>query len=421
MFRRLAAALLSLAALPGPLPCPAEVFRPKPTRLNEHDIERAVRQGIAWLKTAPSPVSHRDLDADELILYSLFIGGVPHDDPVFDGTLRKVVDKAPARTYAAALTAMVLAEMDATGYRWKLEEIARFLVDTQCRNGQWGYGEALPRETRTPSPAPRPKTRTPAAGSVAAQPIPYGVRYPDGWQPRRAGTSAGSPRTAVPRRLRGPEQGDNSNSQYAALGLRACWESGIDPDPGCVRDALAWWEQTPCGDGSWNYSRDWNWDTDGSRGWGSMTAGGITALVIYRNMLGLPWRNDRRVDDGLKWLALSWNLSGNPGAEGLGAAAHHYYFLYGLERAGMIYGTDRIGAHDWYDEGAKYLMDHQRADGSWKGDGGNEVHDTCFAILFLRRATRPVTPSGCRLPSGHLLVDGPQGWRMIPVTPREAR
>ena len=38
------------------------------------------------------------------------------------------------------------------------------------------------------------------------------------------------------------------------------------------------------------------------------------------------------------------------------------------------------------------LLDAQEADGSWgfKSDIDSPVWDTCFAILFLRRATRPL-------------------------------
>jgi len=51
----------------------------------------------------------------------------------------------------------------------------------------------------------------------------------------------------------------------------------------------------------------------------------------------------------------------------------------------MLYGTDLIGTRDWYDEGGRWLIDHQADNGSWR----NET-DTCFAILFLKRATTPL-------------------------------
>ena len=57
-----------------------------------------------------------------------------------------------------------------------------------------------------------------------------------------------------------------------------------------------------------------------------------------------------------------------------------------LERAGMLFGTETMGDKYWYPEGAKVLCDIQKGGGAW-GDG---TRDTCFAILFLKRATRPL-------------------------------
>jgi hypothetical protein len=68
-------------------------------------------------------------------------------------------------------------------------------------------------------------------------------------------------------------------------------------------------------------------------------------------------------------------------------------FLYGLERAAMLFGTEKIGEHFWYAEGAKALLEAQAEDGSWGKDTPdwfNRTWDTCFSILFLRRATRPL-------------------------------
>ena len=66
--------------------------------------------------------------------------------------------------------------------------------------------------------------------------------------------------------------------------------------------------------------------------------------------------------------------------------------LYALERAGSLSFTQTFGAHDWYAEGSKYLVDGQKSDGSWDAKSGfkRTVWDTCFAVLFLRRATAPV-------------------------------
>ena len=54
----------------------------------------------------------------------------------------------------------------------------------------------------------------------------------------------------------------------------------------------------------------------------------------------------------------------------------------------MLYGTETFGKHNWYNEGAHYLLGKQGAEGNW---GARK--NTCFAILFLRRATRALVES----------------------------
>ena len=71
----------------------------------------------------------------------------------------------------------------------------------------------------------------------------------------------------------------------------------------------------------------------------------------------------------------------------------YYYYLYSLERAGILSGVKRVGNKDWYLEGVLQLLERQRKDGSWTA----HVPANCFALLFLRRATAPVaTLTGTR-------------------------
>ena len=64
--------------------------------------------------------------------------------------------------------------------------------------------------------------------------------------------------------------------------------------------------------------------------------------------------------------------------------AAHLYDLYGLERMGMLTGRRWLGAHDGYKLGADVLLSAQQPNGGW----GNHVQ-TSYAVLFLKRATRP--------------------------------
>ncbi|MCI0378796.1 MAG: hypothetical protein L0215_14405 [Gemmataceae bacterium] len=61
------------------------------------------------------------------------------------------------------------------------------------------------------------------------------------------------------------------------------------------------------------------------------------------------------------------------------------YFLWSIERVAMIYELKKIGGKDWYAWGSGIIVAHQKQDGSWE-DRFPGVPDTCFALLFLKRA-----------------------------------
>jgi len=72
--------------------------------------------------------------------------------------------------------------------------------------------------------------------------------------------------------------------------------------------------------------------------------------------------------------------------EDRGLGDRDYYFLWSLERVGVIYGLDKIGGTDWYDFGAEQLVRAQNPDGSWGGKGSGSNVETAFALLFLARS-----------------------------------
>ena len=220
---------------------------------------------------------------------------------------------------------------------------------------------------------------------------------------------------------------DMSNTQYALLGLRAARDCGANV-PGqvfkrVIDRLLAIQEadgpkvlRTIGGTkkGEPVYKVDGG---DRARGWrylvgpypatGSMTTSGIGSLAICHDALTQPRRLpfykpsdelavQRAVADGFAWLDVNFAVDRNPG---INAPAWHFYYLYGLERAAIFGGRTLIGAHDWYIEGARYLISHQKPDGRWNTGalGGSEyeasdVLDTAWAILFLKKATKPMKP-----------------------------
>jgi hypothetical protein len=130
---------------------------------------------------------------------------------------------------------------------------------------------------------------------------------------------------------------------------------------------------------------------------GSMTAAGTVSLILCKAVLKrnvryrktLAARTDRGIFDGLAWLDHHWTVDQNPGI------GHNrvYYYLYGLERVGVLGSVEFIGKHHWYAEGAGVLVNAQEADGHWNTHTEVEptdIIDTCYALLFLKKATIPV-------------------------------
>lgn len=182
---------------------------------------------------------------------------------------------------------------------------------------------------------------------------------------------------------------DLSNTQYAALGLWAAGNAGADIPARAWNDlissTLGFAER-----GSSGYGGGFAYRPGGSAT-GSMTSAGVGVLAICRSFVSSPGRRlsrkdssklDSGIEAGLGWLARNFSVTDNPGV----GANHHLYYLYGLERVGALVPAERIGSRDWYAEGAKVLIRAQRSGGSWGG-----YPDTCFALLFLRRATHPIT------------------------------
>ncbi|HXX92860.1 MAG TPA: hypothetical protein VEN81_04455 [Planctomycetota bacterium] len=346
-----------------------------PARLDEAKVEAALKRGVAWLQDTPL-TRGRGNQARELVLLALLHSGVRPSDPTFFGMLRDMLDEDLVSTYRVSLQAMVLEELDRVKYQKRIFQCAQFLVDNQSANGMWSYGQPTTYPEFTVGMA-----KDLATGPMTVQPgqvVMFGEADP-GEKP------AVRHKVPVKRQKTQPSGGDNSNSQYALLGLRACHDSGIILPREVLEKAQKWWKESQCDPkGSTGSGRGWSYTGHAGGSYGSMTAGAVGALTICDYILGIDWKKDDTLSSGLTWLGDNFSVTENPGR----GHGHLYYYLYGLERAGMLYGTETFGKHAWYPEGAQYLLDTQAADGQWNGP-----IDTCFAILFLRRATRSLVES----------------------------
>ncbi len=188
--------------------------------------------------------------------------------------------------------------------------------------------------------------------------------------------------------------GDLSNTQYGALGLRAAASMGVDIKARVWTELLAAVMEMQDYDGGFGYR------PEGRRNaaYPSMTAAGIAVLEIARQALEQDNRSVAKVKTQLK---KAWNwMDKHVGALGNAETRSCYYFHYGLERAAILSDVTEVGGGDWYRLGARMMVRDQLGGGGWNsandltrgmrlGDRGDPVV-TAFAVLFLRRAFRKV-------------------------------
>jgi hypothetical protein len=386
-----------------------KAFKPN-VAVDQKSVDAAIEKGLKYLKASDSPNTHVG-DSDELKLLTHIHGGTPESDPVVQALFKKCFDAPLEKTYKVALLAMCLEEMDRVKYQPKIAQCGQFLLDNIKPNGGFAYGEPTVYVLDVPTGSPRKDVAS--AGGRATEPPP-----PPGEKVKPAVKNT----IKLTKKKDGPSQrSDNSNAQYGALGLRACHDAGVIFPKDVVEKVRKYWVDNqhagvkgenkdrpavasgniPVGDPrGWCYN-DGQGSTECGHGgvpYSSMTAGAVGAVCIYDYMLGKDWKKDKVVLDGLAWLDKNWSVTENVGpcetARGSGNG-WLYYYLYALERTGMLYDTALIGNHDWYLDGAKLLLGAQKPDGSW--DGSHFKHptwDTCFAILFLKRATHRLVASG---------------------------
>ncbi len=190
---------------------------------------------------------------------------------------------------------------------------------------------------------------------------------------------------------------DLSNTQYAALGLRAAAELGLEiPERVWLElaEAVLGFQERPPPGASRGIPLGFAYHREPPKlATGSMTTAGVGTLRIVRDALGesmpdsLALGVDRAMDQGVRWLAEHWDPATNPGRSGM---IYLYYYLYGVERVGSLLGLDHLGDADWYEDGAALILGAQADDGHWSASGYWPETNTAFALLFLRRATRHV-------------------------------
>ena len=305
-------------------------------------VNQAINRGIDFLKSKQRNGRWEDYGpytggTTALAVVALHSCDVPADDARIESALKYLRTLPPEATYVVALQTMALAAAGGKKDYPIIKRNAEWLItDGRRLGGQWSYGSGMG---------------------------PVGIA-----------------------------SGDNSNTQFALLGLHAASEAGVNVPAEFWQRCRTHWTRTQNNRaGSWGYGR--------AGATGSMTAAGIASLVITGREIervkegmvdGMPVRcdgavEDRALENAINWIGRNFSATQNPGR-----AEHLYYYLYGIERAGRLTGRRFFGRHDWYRAGVRHLIASQSAAGSWGGQGTAGLYNTSFALLFLSKGRIPI-------------------------------
>lgn len=344
------------------VPAPAQPARPG--KVEEELVEKvrkAIDQGVRFLKKQQSPQGTwegvvigllADMDGGQTALATLALlnCGVKPDDPAVSKALDYLTKLPPKKTYVVGLTNLAFAEARFTDARQK-----KYLPLIQ-KNADWLIESALGFRG--------------GAGKLE------GWSYP------------------------GNQMADNSNTQYALLGLYAAKQAGAKIEDKVWKAIQDYYTRTQFSDGPtsgyWAYYNN----QLGERSSFSMSVAGVCGLYIAG--MGLD-QSEQGLDPATGKAANCGVYSENTAlAKGMNWIGAHFdfespkssmYNTYGIERLGRLSGQRFIDRFDWYREGCERLVRMQQDDGSIVGKGGIDASPTIatsFALLFLSKGRTPV-------------------------------
>jgi len=259
-----------------------------------------------------------------LCLQALLQADTPKNSPAVRKAAKYLVRNSDNSTYGEALVAVALEMLDPVLYKSRIGKAGSFLSAANLPKGDWSYGYAK----------------------------------------------------------KGMTRGDNSNAQFAVLGLGAVKRAGVPIPSKLIKRATHHWMSTQNKDGSWGYVGQ-------SSGTFSMTCAGLASL----RLLGLDYAKRSRSCTAYTYQqnirkALDWITARLKSKTAFTARnMHKYYAMYALERAALHMNIKMFGNIDWYRWGVGEIMaqDTKRLG----------IHDKAFALLFLAKGSAPIAIAKC--------------------------
>lgn len=328
------------------------------------EVVAALQKAVAYLEKS----NDGRLGAKALVGLALVKSGHKDDHPKIQDavkTIHDAIDPGPEKfthdIYSTGLAIMFLVAVDPDVHLYDIEKLVRSLELRQKPEGAWGY---------------------PVGGANG-------------------------------------EKCDTSMTQFAVLGLwEAADQAGVEVPVKVWENVSKWLVRTQDPSGAWGYQGvvskklGERIKQDSTRH--PMAVAGLCSVFICRDRLGLGSVRRKSNDDtpsalkpvetadeakarvktrldpktlqrarasGAHWLSENFTVTKPNG--------FIHYYMYALERyQSFREAEDTDNSRGvWYDQGARFLIETQKEDGSWESQAG-AVPDTCFGALFLLRSMK---------------------------------
>jgi hypothetical protein len=348
--------LLAVAAVGVTVLTPASVDAQEPEPLVEK-VKNAIDRGKRYLIQKQTINGNWEVEVTAGIVYkrggfsclamlALLNCGVKADDPVMVKALEWLRKEQPNDTYVRGLQTMVFAEAGLPEDLPRIQANIEWLLKARVYQGNklvgWGYGT-------------------------------------------------------------GHSRADNSNTQYALLGLHAGKLAGAKIDQATWKELQDFYVNSQLADGGWPYLPPMQQRGESTM---TMTVAGLCGLFIagLEQNIGRQklrpdgtaencgvYEDNKAIARGLAWLS---GIQGEKARFSFDNRLSTFYNIYGIERLGRLSGERFLGGRDWYREGCEYLIRFQHPDGSWYF--ANRVIDsypivaTSFSLLFLSKGRTPI-------------------------------